>query len=201
MEFFAALGLEATCLAPPEHAEPKPYPGEAPDAYALRAALAKALAVLPLVPRFVQAEPSLGSPPLLIAADTVVALEKDILGKPRDAEHALAMLMRLKGKTHRVITACVLLGPAPAPPISFTAQSQVELWDCPSALLKAYAQDGEPLDKAGAYAVQGKGAFLVKRIEGSWSNVVGLPLAELVGALLERGAVRPCDVPPGSVLA
>lgn len=74
---------------------------------------------------------------------------------------------------------------------SFAVESRVRMWAVPAALLHAYAFSGEPLDKAGAYAVQGAGAFLVESIEGSWSNVVGLPLAELVRELLKMGCIAP----------
>ena len=126
-------------------------------------------------------------PPLVIAADTIVVLRGRILGKPRDSEHALDMLRKLAGKKHTVITGCALLKAGASR--SFTVQSHVVMWKCPDDLLRAYAESGEPLDKAGAYAVQGMGAFLVQRIIGSWSNVVGLPLAELVQVLVEMRAI------------
>lgn len=131
--------------------------------------------------------------PLIIAADTIVVLRSAILGKPRDPDHALSMLRRLAGKTHTVITGCALLSTETSR--SFAVRSRVSMWRCPESLLQAYARSGEPSDKAGAYAVQGMGACLVQGITGSWSNVVGLPVAELVQALLEMNAIAPAGAP------
>ena len=173
------LGLAFTCLSPPESAEPLPFAGEDAGEYALRAAWAKAESVLPYA----------GPPPCtILAADTVVALDGRILGKPRDAEEAYAMLRLLAGRTHTVVSGCAIRPPS-GPPAFFAVRSAVTMWDCPEPVIRAYANSGEPLDKAGAYAVQGAGAFLVERIEGSWSNVVGLPLAELVREMLRLGAL------------
>ena len=97
------------------------------------------------------------------------------------------MLRGLAGNTHRVITGCALL--AAGMSHTFAVQSHVRMWNCPDDLLRAYAFSGEPMDKAGAYAVQGMGAFLVESITGSWSNVVGLPLAELIQTLTDLRAV------------
>ena len=221
-DFFLGLGLPLTIVLPPAGAEPKPQTGEDPAHYALRGARAKALSVLPLIASQNPAQ-AIGQKPgtaggLVLAADTVVYLEGSILGKPHDAKEAYAMLRFLRGKTHSVITGCVLVpaflplpapdalpGKAPAaksdPPThkapaaheaaAFAVTSQVHMWDAPDDLLQAYAASGEPLDKAGAYAIQGAGAALVKHIDGSWSNIVGLPLAELVRELIRLKAVRP----------
>lgn len=131
---------------------------------------------------------------MLIGADTAVVLRGRILGKPRDAGEAVAMLRELTGTSHSVITGCVLLPvDTDTPDIRlahcFSVESRVRMWDCPEPLLHAYVRGGEPMDKAGAYAVQGTGAFLVQEIEGSWSNVVGLPLAELIQQLLAMKAI------------
>jgi septum formation protein len=127
--------------------------------------------------------------PVVIAADTIVVLEGEILGKPRDAEAAFAMLSVLSGKSHSVITGCAILDGAADAPRLFAVESRVHMWPCPPEALLAYARSPEPLDKAGAYAVQGVGAVLVRSIKGSWSNVVGLPLAELLEELLALGAI------------
>jgi len=205
-----AIGLGCSVLSPPDAAEPAPQPEEEPAFYALRAAKAKARAVL--------SGPPLSDPaPVVIAADTIVVLDghgNHILGKPGDPDRAYSMLSSLAGKTHMVITGCVIaeLGtatspaePGPAAPANgshgpydkcsilhaFSVQSQVSMWDAPPELLHAYAQSIEPLDKAGAYAAQGAGAALVRSINGSWTNVVGLPLAELVEALLRMQIIAP----------
>lgn len=164
-------------------------PEEEPGAYALRAALAKAKGVLPLIREEGGNAPA--PAPLVIAADTVVVLDGKILGKPRNSGEALEMLCALSGRAHTVTTGCALLSAIGSEARSFAVHSRVSMWDCPLPLLRAYACCGEPMDKAGAYAVQGTGAFLVSGIEGSWSNVVGLPLAELVQTLLDMRAITP----------
>ena len=183
--FFAELGLPIACIHPAKNTEPLPLPGENPEDYTLRAARLKAANVLANLPSPAAVQtPS----PVIIAADTVVVLDNVILGKPRDTAHAFAMLKNLAGKTHTVITGCAVF--MDAREHSFTERTSVSMWDCPEALLRAYARSAEPADKAGAYAVQGAGACLVRSIEGSWSNVVGLPLSELVRTLLTIGAIE-----------
>ena len=170
-------------VSPPDKAEPAPLPGEESVAYALRAAEAKALS---LPPDFFRSCPS----PVIIAADTIVVLEGRILGKPGNPGRAYAMLRSLAGKTHEVVTGCVIYSRS-AVMHAFAVQTQVSMWDAPPELLRAYANSNEPLDKAGAYAAQGAGVALVRCINGSWSNVVGLPLAELVEALLRMDIIAP----------
>ena len=156
--------------------EARPLPGEAPDAYALRAARSKA--------ENVRTRIAAG------AADTIVVLDGDILGKPASGADALAMLERLAGRVHTVITACCLW-PAEdrAPCAWFADAAHVRFAPWPRGLLGAYTATGDPLDKAGAYGIQGRGAFLADRIEGSWSTVVGLPVSRVVRALLDCGAL------------
>lgn len=191
IDFLRSLGLSPAVVLPPEGTEPAAHGGEDPEAFALRAATAKAAGALaPACAAFPPQSSSLSG--LIIAADTIVVLGNSILGKPRDSAEAFAMLSSLAGKTHDVVTACAFLSldfaEPPIPP--FAVRSRVSMWDCPSDLIKAYACSGEPMDKAGAYAVQGAGAFLVHSIEGSWSNVVGLPLAEIVQILVAAKAVE-----------
>lgn len=123
---------------------------------------------------------------LALAADTVVALGGRTLGKPASAEDASRMLGMLSGRTHEVITAFVLLGP------DFreegAAATKVRFREIDGEAIARYVESGEPMDKAGAYAIQGAGGSLVDRVEGSYTNVVGLPLAEALAAL-ERGGV------------
>jgi len=176
-EMLRLLGLEFELLTPAD-AEPLPLPGEAAMDYALRAAKAKALAGA-------QARPSA----CVLGADTVVALEGEILGKPRDRRHALDMLLRLAGKSHVVISACCCL--LPDGTVRRTAgEARVHFFPWPQEVLAAYAATDEGLDKAGAYAVQGRGAFLAQGIEGSVSAVVGLPVTQLVLLLSELGVIR-----------
>lgn len=176
-QFLEELGI-AFEIARPEGVEPRPDTGEAPEAYALRAATAKARAV-----RHPQGT-------LLLAADTIVALDNVILGKPRDTDDALAMLRRLTGRTHTVTSAVCCILPDDAE-IRFHDTTTVTFHPWNETVLAAYARTGEPLDKAGAYALQGMGAFLAARIEGSWSTVVGLPVTPLAAMLLERGLIMP----------
>lgn len=150
-------------------------PGEAPEAYVSRLARAKARAV------------ASGSPhALVLAADTSVVTDTGILGKPRDDAEALAMLTSLMGRSHRVLTAVALAGAAASEVLVST-----RVWMRPAdpEELRWYVQTGEPADKAGAYAIQGIGGQLVSRIEGSYTNVVGLPVAETL-SLLEAAGLR-----------
>ncbi|MCU5788543.1 Maf family protein, partial [Alloalcanivorax marinus] len=122
----------------------------------------------------------------VLGADTAVVLGERILGKPDDADDALATLTLLNGREHRVISAvCLMRGDAWRLNVS---ETRVRLRDLDPATLAAYAATGEGLDKAGAYGIQGRGAALVATITGSYSGVVGLPLAETV-ALLEWAGV------------
>lgn len=117
----------------------------------------------------------------VVAADTVVALGNRILGKPAHPEEALSMLQSLAGKEHDVFSAVAVLCPAGA--IAFAVHTKVRMAPASATTLQRYVETGEPADKAGAYAIQGIGAFLIEAIAGSWSNVVGLPLAETITAL------------------
>ncbi|WP_367306928.1 Maf family protein [Alicyclobacillus acidocaldarius] len=114
---------------------------------------------------------------VVVAADTVVAIDGDILGKPQDADHALAMLKRLRGRTHLVYTG-VCIRTAVAEEVAF-AKTQVRMRPRDDAWLRRYVATGEPMDKAGAYAIQGYGSLLVESIAGDYYNVVGLPLGLL----------------------
>ena len=167
--------------------EPRPRAGEASAAYARRAARAKALAAA-AADRL--ADRQAARPRVLLAADTIVALDGDILGKPVDRAQALDMLRRLAGQTHEVISAVCLLGPQDEE-IVFHDVSRVRFAPWPEAVLAAYAATGEPDDKAGAYAIQGQGAVLVEAVDGSWSTVVGLPVSRLAREMLSRGWLMP----------
>lgn len=126
---------------------------------------------------------------LVLSADTVVVLDGRHFGKPHSKEHALTMLMQLCGHSHTVFTACCLVHHGEIVRL-FHEATEVRLAACSPEILRAYIETGEPMDKAGAYAVQGCGSFLVERIEGSWSNVVGLPLTLLIEHLLDYGALK-----------
>jgi septum formation protein len=121
-------------------------------------------------------------------ADTIVVLDGDVLGKPRDVADAEALLKRLSGRTHTVYTRYALAAAdAAEPALERTVASQVTLRAAEPEELARYAATREGLDKAGAYAVQGIGAFLVEAISGSYTNVVGLPVCEVVLDLKRLG--------------
>ena len=206
-QFLSEWGLPFE-LARPDGAEPLPEPGENPDAYTRRAATAKAHAVAAGLHSTSAAEETrLHNRTIILAADTVVAVDGDILGKPDDSRHALSMLQRLTGRGHEVISAVCLLLPSPSgktavdeagnpvdsEELVFSDVSRVFFHPWAEDVLRAYVDTGEPRDKAGAYAIQGQGAFLVDKIEGSWSTVVGLPVTQLARLLLDRGFIRPCS--------
>ncbi len=185
-EFLKAMGIDCRMVSPPEGAEPLPLEGEIPEKFAARAAKAKADAVYALLGE--QDVPVLG-------ADTVVFRAGRMRGKPVDAASALEYLQTLSGGGHTVRTACHLrLGGGKS--VAFYGEANVSMGTWPEAVLRAYALSGEGLDKAGAYAMQGLGAFLVESVSGSWSAVIGLPAAETVGVLLENGIIEP--VRPGT---
>lgn len=156
-------------------------PGEAPAAFAGRLAGEKARAVAERV--------RLGpgtAPRLVLGADTIVVLGDAVLGKPRDAAHAVELLSRLVGHTHRVLTGVAVVDADSGDESGTLVESRVTLRPAARADLEAYVATGEPLDKAGAYALQGEGRRFVEKVEGSETNVIGLPLEETLELL--RGA-------------
>lgn len=118
---------------------------------------------------------------VVIGADTIVVLDQAILGKPRDAADAKLMLRRLSGRTHQVMTGvCVM---AAEKKIMFCDTSEVEFYPLTDQEIKAYAKTGEPLDKAGAYGIQGEGYYLIKQITGDFYSIMGFPAARVCRAL------------------
>ena len=119
---------------------------------------------------------------VIIAADTIVAIDGKILGKPADEKDAFAMLKTLSGRVHEVFTGvCVIF--ANGRKERFFEETKVEFYELSDAEIADYIKTGEPMDKAGAYGIQGKGALLVKRIDGDYYNVMGLPVARLLRVL------------------
>ncbi|MCR5083434.1 MAG: Maf family protein [Parasporobacterium sp.] len=116
---------------------------------------------------------------LVIGADTVVALDGLVYGKPKDKEEAFEMLKSLRGRAHSVFTGVSLVDAISGRTMTFHDETKVFFKNPSDDELKAYIEGGEPMDKAGAYAIQGEGAFLIERIEGDYLNVVGLPLDKL----------------------
>jgi septum formation protein len=130
-----------------------------------------------------EAAANTGPDALLIGADTVVVLDDRILGKPADSAAAMRMLADLSGKRHRVFTGLALYQPLTDRLIRDYVMTEVSLRELSRAEITAYVRTGEPLDKAGAYGIQGLGAALVEGINGCYFNVVGLPLSKLVTML------------------
>jgi len=153
-----------------------PQPGEAPGDYVLRLARHKAEAGR-------RATAGVGLP--VLAADTSVVLDGQIIGKPAAAAEAVAMLLRLSGRCHQVLTGVALATAAGTE--TRLSRTLVQLCPLTEADCRAYWATGEPADKAGAYAIQGYGAVFVTHIEGSYSGVVGLPLAETTELLKWAG--------------
>jgi len=150
--------------------------GEAPEAYAIRMAQQKAGWV-------VERE---GRDEIVLAADTVVVLDDLTLGKPRDESDARQMLQRLSGRQHIVITGCCLSLPEPEGQTKLrTFQDGTRVWfrSLAEEEITAYIATGEPMDKAGAYAIQGGAAGFVEKIDGSFTNVVGLPMERVAAEL------------------
>ena len=114
---------------------------------------------------------------VVIGADTVVILDGQVLGKPKDADDAFHMLRSLSGKAHTVITGCAIIQDGRM--TTFSDRTRVEFYPLSDREILDYIATGEPFDKAGAYGIQGRGSVLVKRIEGDFFNVMGLPVARL----------------------
>jgi septum formation protein len=151
-------------------------PGETPESAVRRLAQNKASAGHSAFPRAV-----------VIAADTLVALEGDLLGKPGDRGEAERMLRRLSGRTHRVFTGFAVWPPRLPQPMVGSAETAVQFRVLTDAEISGYAASDEARDKAGAYAIQGRAAAFVERVDGSYTNVVGLPLSEVCQVLARAG--------------
>jgi septum formation protein len=164
-------------IAPPAVDE-TPRGGEDPRQYVLRLAREKAERVT-----------ARRGDALVLAADTAVVVGTDILGKPCDAAEAAAMLSRLSGRDHLVLTGVAVATGRSADTLA--VETKVRFRSLSAEEIRWYVESGEPLDKAGAYAIQGLGAAFVRAIEGSASNVIGLPLAETLELLAARGYPLP----------
>jgi septum formation protein len=177
-EMLAKLGLDFEVLA--AEVDEVPLNGESPQDFVLRAAIEKASDIA-------------GNHPdaWVLGADTIVVHRGDILGKPKDAGDALKLLMRLSGQMHKVLTGCCLKWVQENISVSQVIATDVYFSAFNEAIAAAYVATGEPLDKAGAYGIQGYGGALVEKINGSYSNVVGLPLAETVDEMLRYKIIQP----------
>lgn len=120
---------------------------------------------------------------LIISADTVVSIDDEILGKPKTQEDAFSMLKRLSGKTHKVYTGFCVMRSSDAKSVCGFSETEVTFKDLTDAEIISYIKTNEPMDKAGAYGIQGLGALLVCKISGDYLNVVGLPVSALSDVL------------------
>ncbi len=163
----------------PGHIDETPLPGEEPVAHVLRLSREKAAEV---------ARREEGT--FFVGADTIVLCDDEIMGKPRDNDDAARMLAKLSGRTHQVITGFTVLERESGRMINRAIGTDVTFTSLSQGEIDAYVATGCPLDKAGAYAIQGGAAYMVERIDGSYTNVVGLPLCEVVAALRELGGME-----------
>jgi septum formation protein len=159
----------------PADVDETPLAGESPRDCAERLAREKALAVW-----------RVRSLDIVLGADTIVVVDESILGKPRDADDAARMLRMLSGRPHCVITGVCLVGPGPVEARTASESTLVTMSELSDDEIRAYVATGEPMDKAGAYAIQGMASRWIPRIEGDYSNVVGLPVALVYRMLRER---------------
>jgi septum formation protein len=172
LELLARVGLDPEVL--PADVDESVQAGESPEGYVERVARAKAAAVASQRPDA-----------LVLAADTAVVLDGKILGKPRDRNHALAMLTRLSGRTHEVLTSVVVH--AGDRVRHSTERAAVTMTLLGAAELDWYVGTGEPFDKAGGYGLQGSAAAFVERVEGDPTTIIGLPLRTTISLLAQAG--------------
>jgi septum formation protein len=171
-ELLAIMGVKYTVM--PANIDETPATGELPEDYVRRMALEKA--------RTVRDQPAVSANALILAADTAVVLDNDMLGKPQGRVSALAMLGALSGRTHLVLSGVVMCSADREECV--LSRTEVSFRTLPAEEMAAYWATGEPADKAGAYGIQGLGGVFVSRISGSYTGVVGLPVyetAELLG--------------------
>jgi len=180
-ELLALLGLPFETTVTDVDEEPRA--GESPAALVTRLSQAKARAA------------AAHANAAIVACDTVVALDGEILGKPRDEDEATAMLRRLRGRPHVVYSGIALLETPTGREATMVSETQLAMRAYSDAEIAAYVASGDPLDKAGAYAIQHRDFSPVERVEGCYASVMGLPLCHLVRALRRLGLTPPTDVP------
>ena len=174
VDILRTLGISFSIMPPGIDERRKPY--ESPKDYVLRIAYEKARKVGDLFPD-----------KWIIGADTVVVHKGKVLGKPKADEDAVAMLKRLRANWHKVFTGYCILNASKQIVYQDVAETKVFIKDLTDKEIAKYVGTSEPFDKAGSYAVQGRGGYMVKEIKGSYSNVVGLPICEITDALLSLG--------------
>lgn len=166
----------------PSHVDESAVPVGDPAAYVQTLARAKAMDVGSRHPEA-----------WVLGADTIVVIDGAILGKPGSKREAREMLRQLSGQTHQVYTGYALCRRSPACMITDAVRTDVLFKTLTEREIEWYIRTGEPFDKAGAYAIQGLGTFLVRSIHGSYTNVVGLPVCEVIETLMAEGVVTPGD--------
>ena len=171
----------------PADVDETPIAGELPEAYVRRLADDKARTVHVA-----------GARGWVLAADTVVVVDGALLGKPVDRQDARAMLGRLSGRWHEVLTGTCLLAPSGEAAAARCVESRVEFRPIRDDEYEPYLGTDEWTDKAGGYAIQGVGSMFIRSVSGSWTNVMGLPLAEIVEDLRDSGSTGPLPVGEGS---
>lgn len=174
-ELLQSVGINFRVIKPTSDEDINP--GESPEDYTLRLSREKALSVAQDCEEGVY----------VIGADTTVVIDGEILVKPENEADARSMLLKLSGKEHRVLTAFSILKASSEVLHSEVVETRVEVKNLAAHEIQGYIMTGEPMDKAGAYGIQGIGAFMIKGISGSYTNVVGLPLVELLEALKSQG--------------
>jgi septum formation protein len=182
-DMLARFGLEFDIFS--AAVDETPLPGETPESYVRRMAGIKAQEGARRHPRS-----------WILGADTAIALEDGaIIGKPENRDDALSILRRLAGSVHFVLTGFCLANAERHINVSGTAVTRVQFMEADDEILRAYIATGEPMDKAGAYGIQGLGSFLVEEVNGSCTNVIGLPLSEVLGLLIDYRVIEPVPAP------
>jgi septum formation protein len=180
-ELLSSLGLQFQVI--PAELQEIPSPHEAAPDFAVRVAEKKALVVG-------KRHPSAW----VIGADTIVVVDDEILGKPRSKADAQRMLRQLADREHVVVTGYALVNVGEGKTMHGVEETSVKINALEEREIEWYINTGEPFDKAGGYAIQGKGAFMIEWIEGSYTNVVGLPLCQLIRLFKEAGILDIFDV-------
>jgi septum formation protein len=177
-ELLQSVGIKFEVIAP--LSDESLLHNENPRDYVLRLASEKAISI----------SQNLEGDFLVIGADTVVVVGDEILGKPSNVEGATAILSKISGREHHVLTAFSISKPKNTIMHSEVVDTKVRVKTLEPDEIEGYIKTGEPMDKAGAYGIQGIGSFLIKGIEGSYTNVVGLPLVEVLEALKKLGDLK-----------
>ena len=176
-ELLTQIGVSFTIR--PADIDERLVEGEGPAAYVLRLAGTKARAVAKYAGGRHSGARHSGNGSFVLGADTIVVVDEEVLGKPANTLDAAAMLTKLAGREHQVITGVALAAAPQGNELkSFVVRTKVRFRQLTEEEISAYVRSGEPMDKAGAYGIQGLGGVLVESIEGNYSTVVGLPLAE-----------------------